>query len=302
MAMLRAQFRKELEPGLNTVFGLEYRRYPEEWKDAFEISRSRKAFEEDVLVAGFKGAPTKAEGAGVEYDTAAEAWTARYTHETIALAFSITEEAQDDNLYGNIGQKYAKALARSMVHTKEVKGASVFNNGFDSNYAGGDGVQLFSTAHPLWGGGTLSNTLATPADLSETSLEDAINQIGAWTDERGIPMQVMADKLLVPIQGQFEAERILNSPYRVNTGDNDINALKSKGMFPGGYAVNHRFTDPDSWFIITNAADGLKHFIRMPLSTATEGEFNSGNIRYKTWERYSFGWSDWRGAFGSQGA
>lgn len=301
MAMLRAQFRKELEPGLNTVFGLEYDRYPEEWKEMFEVTRSRKAWEEDVLVAGFRSAPTKAEGAGVEYDSASEAWTARYTHETIALAFSITEEAQDDNLYGNIGEKYSKALARSMVNAKEVKGAGIFNNGFSGSYVGGDGVSLFSTAHPLVGGGVLSNKLATPADLSETALEDAINQIGTYTDERGIPVMTEARKLIVPVQLQFEASRILNSPYRTGTTDNDISAMKEMGMIAEGYRVNHRLTDPDGWFLITDCPDGLKHFVRTALTTATEGEFNTGNIRYKTSERYSFGWTDPRGAFGSEG-
>ena len=300
MALNRADFRKQLQEGLNAVFGMAYKSYPEEWRGFFAVTTSNKAFEEDVLMAGFGAAPVKGEGAGIEYDEGAESYVARYNHETIALAFAITEEAEEDGLYGALGSKYAKALARSLQHTKEVKGSNVLNNGFSN--VGGDGVALFATNHPLWGGGTQSNLLAVPADLSEASLEAALIQIGDWVDERGIPIAVVAECIVIPTELQFIAERILNSPYRSGTGDNDINALKSMGTFSKGVKVNHRLTDADAWFIITDCPDGLKHMVRKKVSRGIEGDFETGNMRYKARERYSFGYSDYRGAFGSQGA
>jgi hypothetical protein len=299
--MNRTQFKKQLQLGLNTVFGMEYRRYPEEWRSGFEVASSVKAYEEDVLLAGLGGAPVKPEGAPVAFDSGAEAYTARYVHETIALAFALTEEAEEDNLYGSLGAKYSRALARSMQHTKEVKGAAVFNNGFNASFPGGDGVALFSTAHPLWGGGTQSNTFTTQADLSETSLEEACIAISKWVDERGIPIAVNAQRLYVPPDLAFIAERILKSQFRPGTSDNDINALKSKGKIPGGVAENHRLTDVDAWFLITDCMDGLKHMVRKTIARGLEGDFETGNMRYKARERYSFGWSDYRGAFGSSG-
>lgn len=302
MVMNRNTFKKQLQEGLNTVFGLEYRRYPEEWRAAFEVGNSNKAYEEDVLLAGLAGAPVKAEGAPVTYDAGGEAYTSRYVHETIALAFAITEEAEEDNLYGDIGAKYARALARSMQHTKEVKGAAIFNNGFNASYPGGDGVALFSASHPLWGGGTQSNTFATQADLSETALEEALIAISKWVDDRGIPVAIRGLRLVLPPDLQFIAERILASSQRPGSADNDINALKSKGMIPGGAHEMHRLTDPDAWFIVTDAMDGLKHMVRKSIQRGIEGDFETGNMRYKARERYSFGWSDHRGAFGSSGA
>jgi len=299
--MNRSNFRKQLQEGLNTVFGMAYKSYPEEWRQIFEVTNSNKAYEEDVLMAGLGAAPVKAEGGGVSYDEGAESYVSRYNHETIALAFGITEEALEDGLYGNLGAKYAKALARSMQHTKEVKGANILNNGFSGSYLGGDGVALFSTAHPLWAGGTLANTFSTQADLSEASLEEALITIHDWTDERGIPIAADAKKLVIPTDLQFIAERILMSPYRSGTSDNDVNAMKNMGFFSGGVAVNHRLTDADAWFIVTDCPDGLKHMSRVKLKRGMEGDFESGNMRYKTRERYSFGWSDWRGAFGSSG-
>lgn len=302
MALNRADFRKQLQEGLNTVFGMAYKSYPEEWKGLFAVNTSKKAFEEDVLMAGFGAAPVKGEGAAIEYDEGAESYVARYNHETIALAFAITEEAEEDGLYGALGAKYAKALARSLQHTKEVKGSNILNNGFSASYVGGDNVALFSTAHPLWGGGTQSNKLTTPADLSEASIEAALIQIGDWVDERGIPIAVQAQCLVIPTELQFIAERILMSPYRSGTGDNDVNALKSMGSLPKGVKLNHRLTDADAWFIITDCPDGLKHMVRKKVSRGLEGDFETGNMRYKVRERYSFGWSDYRGAFGSEGA
>lgn len=301
MAMNRSNFRKELQQGLNTVFGMEYKRYQEQWRDIFGVESSDKAFEEDVLLSGFGGAPVKAEGAPVAYDAGGESYTSRYVHETIALAFAITQEAKEDGLYGKLGSKYAKALARSLQHTKEVKGAAVLNNGFDTSYPGGDGQPLFSSAHPLWGGGTQANVLATPSDLSEASLEEAMIGIQEFVDDRGIPVAATADRLCIPAQLQFTAERLTESKLRPGTGDNDINASRSMGMLPGGYYVNQRFSDPDAWFIITDIPDGLKHFVRKKLERGMEGDFETGNARYKARERYSFGWSDHRGAFGSQG-
>ena len=302
MAINRTLFRKQLEPGLNVVFGLDYKRYKEEWREFMDTETSVKAFEEDVLVSGFGAAPVKAEGAGVQYDTAKEVWTARYTHETVALAFSITHEAIKDNLYGNLGTKYARALARSLIHTKEVKAANILNRGFNSSYTGGDGKELFATDHPLDGGGTFQNELTTGADLSETALEDACIEIAGFVDERGIPVSVMPRKLIIPRQLQFEAQRILYSDLRSGTPDNDTNAMKDMGMFPEGFAVVRRLTDPDAWFIKTDCPDGLKHISREGVQTSTEVEFNSANFRYKAMERYINGWTDPRGAFGSPGA
>jgi hypothetical protein len=300
--MNRARFRKELQEGLNTVFGLEYKRYEQEWTPIFDTENSNKAYEEDVLLAGLAGAPVKPEGAPVAYDQGGEAYVSRYVHETIALAFAITEEAEEDNLYGSIGQKYAKALARSMQHTKEVKGASILNNGFNASFPGGDGVALFSTLHPLFGGGTQSNTFATQADLSETSLEEALIAISKFVDERALPIAVRATKLIVPPDLMFVAERLLMSPYRPGTADNDVNAMKTMGMLPGGTFKNHRLTDASAWFIKTDCQDGLKHMVRKNIQRGIEGDFETGNMRYKARERYSFGWSDYRGVFGSSGA
>lgn len=304
MAMNRAQFKKQMQEGLNSVFGLEVKRYVEEWPQAFDVEReNRKAYVEDVLMAGFSGAETKEEGAGVAYATTSESYTSRYIFETIALAFAITEEAEEDGLYGSIGKKLAKALGVAFVHTKEVKGANVFNNGFDTtNYPGGDGVSLFNTAHPLQNGGTLANRLGTDADLSETSLEDMLILIAGCTDDKGIPQALTAERLLVARQNQFVAQRILFSDLRVDTANNDLNAIKSMGLLRGGFAVNHRFTDSDAWFVKTDCMDGLKHIVRKALTGGVEGDFETGNMRYKKRERYIFGWSNWRGAFGTSGA
>ena len=301
MPLNRALFKKQLQEGLNTVFGLEYKRWPEEWRAIYDVERSQKAYEEDVLVTGFGAAPVKAEGAGVAYDTASEAWVAKYLHETIALAFAITEEAEEDGLYGSLGAKYARALARSHQHTKEVKGANILNNGHTSG-TGGDGIVLFATNHPLVGGGTLSNKLATAADLSETSLEDACIQISQFTDDRGIPIATRPKGLCVPPELRFIANRILFSPGRPGTADNDLNALNNLGAIPGGVSVNHRLTDADAWYIKTDCPDGLKHFVRVRMQRGMEGEFESGNLRYKARQRYVFGWTDPRGAFSSEGA
>jgi hypothetical protein len=300
--MNRSSFRKQLQEGLNAVFGLEFKRYPEEWRSIFDVYKSTKAFEEDVLMTGLGAAQVKAEGAGVAYDTGSEAWIARYMHETIALAFAITEEALEDNLYGDIGSKYARALARSMQHTKEVKGANVLNNGFSSSFTYGDGKALFATDHPLTGGGTLSNTFTVAADLAEASLEDAIIQIAGWTDDRGIPIAAQALKLLIPPTLHFVAERLLATTQRPGTADNDVNALKSTGMLPQGYATVHRLTDIDAWFLKTDVPDGLKMFQRKALQRGMEGDFESGSTRYKARERYSFGATDPRCAFGTAGA
>lgn len=301
MIMNRATFRKELQEGLNTVFGLEYRRYEQEWRPIYAVENSSKAYEEDVLLAGLAGAPVKAEGAPVTYDKGGEAFVSRYVHETIALAFALTEEAEEDNLYGSIGNKYSKALARSMQHTKEVKGAATLNNGFSSSFPGGDGKALFATDHPLFGGGTQSNTFATQADLSETSLEEALIQISKFVDERSIPIAVRATKLVVPPDLMFVAQRLLVTVGRPGTADNDVNAMKSMGMIPGGCFKNHRLTDTNAWFLITDQQDGLKHMVRKNIQRGIEGDFETGNVRYKARERYSFGWSDYRGGFGSSG-
>jgi hypothetical protein len=303
MAISRAQLVKELEPGLNALFGLEYARYENQHTEIFATETSDRAFEEEVMLSGFGSAPVKNEGAAVEFDDAVESFTARYTHETIALAFAITEEAIEDNLYDRLAARYTRALARSMANTKQVKAASVLNNAFNAGqFAGGDGVALCATNHPLVSGGTFSNELATPADLSETSLEQSLIDIQAFVDERGLKVALQGRKLIIPKELQFTAERILKSPLRVGTADNDINALKNMGMIPEGYRINNFLTDSDAFFIMTDAPNGLKHFVRAPLRTAIEGDFDTGNTRFKARERYSFGFSDPRGIFGSPGA
>jgi hypothetical protein len=303
MAITRSQLLKELEPGLNALFGMEYDRYDNEHKEIFDEESSERAFEEEVMLSGFGQAPVKGEGSAITYDTAGEAFTARYTHETIALAFAITEEAVEDNLYDKLSARYTRALARSMSNTKQVKASSVLNNAFDNtNYKGGDGVSLINSAHPTVGGGNWSNTLATPADLNETSLEQALIDISLFIDERGLKIALRGMKLIAPPTLQFTAERILKSEQRTGTADNDLNAIKSGGYLPEGFAINHFLTDPDAWFIKTDAPNGLKHFVRSPLKTALEGDFETGNVRYKARERYSFGWSDPRAIYGSAGA
>ena len=302
MAISRSQLLKELLPGLNALFGMEYSRYPEEHKAIFETETSERSFEEETKLSGFGTAPVKGEGAAIAYDNAQEAWTARYNHETIALGFSITEEAIEDNLYDSLSARYTKALARSMANTKQVKAANILNNGFSSSYPGGDGQPLFSTVHPLVSGGTNSNEPATAADLNETSLEAAIIQISAWTDERGLLIAAKPRKLVVPPALMFVATRLLETELRTATADNDINALRSMGAIPQGYTVNHYLTDTDAWFICTDVPNGLKHFVRSPLSNSMDGDFDTGNVRYKARERYSFGWSDPLGMWGSEGA
>jgi len=302
MAISRAQLLKELLPGLNALFGLEYSRYGEEHKEVYETETSERSFEEETKLSGFSAAPVKNEGAAIAYDNAQEAFTARYTHETIALGFSITEEAIEDNLYDSLSARYTKALARAMAYTKQVKAANVLNNGFDSNYPGGDGVELFSNAHPLVGGGVNSNVPAVASDLNETSLENAVIQIAAWTDERGLIIAAKPRKLIIPPSLQFVATRLLQTELRVGTADNDLNALKSNGSIPEGYAINHWLTDPDAWFLTTDVPNGMKHFVRTPMSTSMDGDFDTGNVRYKARERYSFGWSDPLGVYGSAGA
>ena len=302
MAISRAQLLKELLPGLNALFGMEYARYGEEHKEVYETESSERSFEEETKLSGFSAAPVKNEGAAIAYDNAQEAFTARYTHETIALGFSITEEAVEDNLYDSLSSRYTKALARAMAYTKQTKAAAILNNGFDNAYPGGDGVELFSTAHPLVSGGVNSNTPAVPADLNETSLEAAVIQIAAWTDERGLLIAAKPKKLIVPPSLQFVATRLLETEQRVGTADNDINALKNNGSIPGGYSINNFLTDPDAWFLTTDVPNGLKHFVRSPMATSMDGDFDTGNVRYKARERYSFGWSDPLGVYGSPGA
>ena len=300
MAISRGQLVKELEPGLNALFGLEYKNYANEHAEIFDTENSDRAFEEEVMLSGFANAPIKAEGTGVSFDNAQETFTARYTHETLALAFAITEEAIEDNLYDRLASRYTKALARSMANTKQVKAAKVLNNGFGTA-DGGDGKELLATDHPIVSG-TEQNELTTAADLNETSLEQALIDIAALTDERGLKIAAKGMKLIVPSALQFTAERLMKSTQRVGTADNDINAVVSMGMIPKGYTVNHYLTDTDAWFIKTDVPNGLKHFVRAPLKTAMEGDFTTGNVRYKARERYSFGFSDWRGIFGSPGA
>ena len=302
MAISRAQLLKELLPGLNALFGLEYKTYGEEHKEIFETESSERSFEEETKLSGFSAAPVKNEGSAIAYDNGQEAWTARYNHETIALGFSLTEEAIEDNLYDTLSSRYTKALARAMAYTKQTKAAAILNNGFSSTYKGGDGVELFSTAHPLVSGGVNSNEPATPADLNETSLEAAVIQIAGWTDERGLLIAAKPRKLVVPPALQFVATRLLETELRVGTADNDINAIKNNGSIPDGYTVNHFLTDSDAWFLTTDVPNGLKHFVRTPLATSMDGDFDTGNVRYKARERYSFGWSDPLGVFGSPGA
>ena len=301
MAISRAQLLKELLPGLNALFGLEYARYGEEHKEIYETETSERSFEEETKLSGFSAAPVKNEGSAIRYDNAQEAWTARYNHETIALGFSLTEEAIEDNLYDSLSARYTKALARAMSYTKQVKAANVLNNGFSNGYTGGDGVSLFNTAHPLISGGVNSNTPATAADLNETSLESAVIQIAAWTDERSLLIAAKPKKLIIPPALMFVATRLLETSLRVGTTDNDINAIKNNGSIPEGYTVNHYLTDTNGWYLTTDVPNGLKHFVRSPLANSMDGDFDTGNVRYKARERYSFGWSDPLGMFGSPG-
>ena len=302
MAISRAQLLKELLPGLNALFGLEYARYGEEHKEIYETETSERSFEEETKLSGFSAAPVKNEGSAIRYDNGQEAWTARYNHETIALGFSLTEEAIEDNLYDSLSARYTKALARAMSYTKQVKAAAVLNNGFSSNYPGGDGVALVSTAHPLVSGGTNSNTPSTQVDLSETALENAVIQIAAWTDERGLLIAARPRKLIVPPALQFVATRLLETQLRPGTNDNDVNAIVNNGSIPEGYTINHFLTDTNGWYLTTDVPNGMKHFVRIPLQNSMDGDFDTGNVRYKARERYSFGWSDPLGMFASQGA
>ena len=302
VAMNRALFFKELNEGLNAVFGRNYKRHPEIYRKLFEVVTSQKAFEEEVMSIGLGLAGEKTEGGAVAYDSGADSYTARYNHKTFALAFAITEEAEEDGLYGSLGARYSKSLARSMQETKEIEGHKIYNNAFTGGTsAGGDGVALASAAHPLFGGGTLSNVLATPADLSEAALEDACIQISLWTDDRGLQIIALPQTLVIPTALQFIAYRLLESPFRPGTGDNDVNALNRMRMFSGMPVVTPYLTDPDAWFIRTDCDDSLKHFVRRKIARGMEGDFETGNVRYKSRERYSFGWSDWRGLFASSG-
>lgn len=302
MAISRAQLLKELLPGLNALFGLEYAKYDEDHKEIYETETSERSFEEETKLSGFSAAPVKPEGNALSYDNAQEAWTARYNHETIAMGFSITEEAMEDNLYDSLSSRYTKALARAMAYTKQVKAAAILNNGFSSAVTYGDGQPLFSTAHPLISGGTNSNRPTTGVDLNETSLENAVIQIAGWTDERGLLIAAKPKKLIVPPALMFVAERLLVTALRTATADNDINALKSKNSISGGYAVNHFLTDTNAWFLTTDVPNGAKHFVRVPLSTSMDTDFETGNQRFKSRERYSFGVSDPLGLYGSPGA
>jgi hypothetical protein len=302
MAISRAQLLKELLPGLNALFGMEYARYGEEHKEIYETETSERSFEEETKLSGFSAAPVKNEGSAIAYDNAQEAWSTRYTHETIALGFSITEEAVEDNLYDSLSARYTKSLARAMAYTKQVKAAAVINNGFSNTYPGGDGVSLFNANHPLVSGGVNSNTPATQADLNETSLEAAVIQIAAWTDERGLLIAAKPKKLIVPPSLMFVATRLLETELRVGTNDNDINAIKNNGAVPEGYTVNHFLTDTNGWYLTTDVPNGMKHFVRTPLQNSMDGDFDTGNVRYKARERYSFGWSDPLGMWGSSGS
>jgi hypothetical protein len=302
MAISRAQLLKELLPGLNALFGMEYARYGEEHKEIYDTETSERSFEEETKLSGFSAAPVKNEGSAIAYDNAQEAWTTRYNHETIALGFSITEEAVEDNLYDSLSARYTKALARAMAYTKQVKAAAVLNNGFSNTYPGGDGVSLFNANHPLVSGGVNSNTPGTQVDLNETSLEAAVIQIAAWTDERGLLIAAKPKKMVVPPALMFTAKRLLDTELRVATADNDINAIKQMGAIPEGYTVNHFLTDPSAWFLTTDVPNGMKHFVRTPLQNSMDGDFDTGNVRYKARERYSFGWSDPLGMWGSSGS
>jgi hypothetical protein len=302
MAISRAQLLKELLPGLNALFGMEYARYGEEHKEIYETETSERSFEEETKLSGFSAAPVKNEGSAIAYDNAQEAWTTRYTHETIALGFSITEEAVEDNLYDSLSGRYTKALARAMAYTKQVKAAAVLNNGFSNTYPGGDGVSLFNANHPLVSGGVNSNTPGTQVDLNETSLEAAVIQIAAWTDERGLLIAAKPKKMIVPPSLMFVAKRLLDTELRVATADNDINAIKQMGAIPEGYTVNHFLTDTNAWFLTTDVPNGMKHFVRTPLQNSMDGDFDTGNVRYKARERYSFGWSDPLGMWGTSGS
>ena len=302
MAISRAQLLKELLPGLNALFGLEYARYGKEHNEIYETETSERSFEEETKLSGFSAAPVKNEGSAIAYDNAQEAWTARYTHETIALGFSLTEEAIEDNLYDSLSSRYTKGLARAMAYTKQIKAAATLNNGFSSAVTYGDGQPLFSTAHPLVSGGTNSNRPSVNSDLNETSLENAVIQIAAWTDERGLLIAAKPKKLVIPPALQFTATRLLQTELRVATADNDVNALKMLGSIPEGYAINHFLTDTNAWFLTTDVPNGLKHFVRTPLQNSMDGDFDTGNVRYKARERYSFGVSDPLGIFGSPGA
>jgi hypothetical protein len=300
MAISRSQLLKELLPGLNALFGLEYATYQQEHKEIYETESSERSFEEETKLSGFSAAPVKNEGSAIAYDNAQEAWSARYNHETIALGFSLTEEAIEDNLYDSLSGRYTKGLARAMAYTKQVKAAAVLNTGFSAT--GGDGVALFSASHPLVSGGVNSNIPSTPADLNETSLEAAVIQIAAWTDERGLLIAAKPKKLVVPPALQFVATRLLETELRVGTADNDINAIKNNGSIPDGYTINHFLTDTNAWFLTTDVPNGMKHFVRTPLSNSMDGDFDTGNVRYKSRERYSFGYSDPLGMYGSAGA
>ena len=302
MAISRAQLLKELVPGLNALFGLEYARYGEQHKEIYETETSERSFEEETKLSGFSAAPVKSEGSAIAYDNAQEAWTARYNHETIAMGFAVTEEAMEDNLYDSLSSRYTKALARGMAYTKQIKGANILNNGFSSQFTYGDGQPLFSTAHPLVNGGTNSNRPTTGADLNETSLENAVIQIAGWTDERGLLIAAKPKKLILPVALQFVATRLLETELRVGTNNNDINAIKNNGVVPEGFTVNNYLTDTNAWFLTTDVPNGLKHFIRTPLTNSTDGDFDTGNFRYKARERYSFGVSDPLGIYGSPGS
>jgi hypothetical protein len=302
MAISRAQLLKELLPGLNALFGMEYATYGEQHKEIYETESSERSFEEETKLSGFSAAPVKNEGSALAYDNAQEAWTARYNHETIALGFSLTEEAIEDNLYDSLSARYTKSLARAMAYTKQVKAAATLNNGFTAGYVGGDGVVLFSASHPLVSGGVNSNTPAVAADLNETSLENAVIQIAAWTDERGLLIAAKPKKLVVPPALQFVATRLLETKLRTGTTDNDVNAIENNGSIPDGYTINNYLTDTNAWFLTTDVPNGLKHFVRTPLSNSMDGDFDTGNVRYKSRERYSFGWSDPLGMYGSPGA
>lgn len=302
MAISRAQLLKELLPGLNALFGMEYKKYMDEDKEIFETETSERSFEEETKLSGFGQAPVKQEGEGLYYDNAQEAWTARYVHQTVAMGFSMTEEAMEDNLYDSLSTRYTKALARSMAYTKQVIAASILNNGFTAGYTYGDGQVLFSTAHPLVNGGTNSNRPTTGVDLNETALENAVIQIAAWTDERGLLIAAMPKKLIIPSALQFTATKLLQTELKVDSTDNTINAIKNNGSIPGGWSVNHYLTDTNAWFLTTDVPNGLKHFVRMPLKTTMDGDFDTGNVRYRARERYSYGVSDSLGMFGSPGS